>query len=96
MSRILTVAAAQLGAINLSDTRQSVVARMIALMEQAEARGGIGTSGRTSESLALVMPPPRTMSTLAISMMASTAGLVPVVSMSMTRIKGAPSCPLLL
>jgi predicted amidohydrolase len=39
MSRILTVAAAQLGAINLSDTRQSVVARMIALMEQAEARG---------------------------------------------------------
>jgi predicted amidohydrolase len=39
MSRILTVAAAQLGAINLADTRHSVVARMIALMTEAKARG---------------------------------------------------------
>jgi len=36
--------------------------------------------------MALVMPPPRTMSTLAISMIASLAGSMPVVSMSMTRI----------
>jgi hypothetical protein len=39
--------------------------------------------------MAFVIPPPRTMSTLAISMMASVAGFVPVVSMSMTRIKAA-------
>jgi predicted amidohydrolase len=39
MARILTVAAAQLGAINMADTRQSVVARMIALMVEAKARG---------------------------------------------------------
>jgi predicted amidohydrolase len=39
MSRILTVAAAQLGAINMADTRQSVVARMTALMIEAKARG---------------------------------------------------------
>ena len=53
----------------------------------AEAPGGIGLPGRTSVSMALVMPPPRTMSTLAISMIASVAGSVPVVSMSMMRIK---------
>ncbi len=39
MSRILTVAAAQLGAIQKADTRQSVVSRMLALMDQAKARG---------------------------------------------------------
>jgi hypothetical protein len=37
--------------------------------------------------MAFVIPPPRTMSTLAISMIASEAGFVPVVSMSMTRIR---------
>jgi len=42
-----------------------------------------------SLSMALVMAPPRTRSTLAISMIASLAGSVPVVSMSMTRIKAA-------
>src|SRR5215467_10133197 len=43
------------------------------------------------------MPSPRTRSTLAISMMASEAGSVPVVSMSMTRIKRAnPSGDLIL
>ena len=57
----------------------------------AEAPGGIGFPGRTSVSIALVMPPPRSRSTLAISMIASAAGSVPVVSMSMTRIKGAVS-----
>lgn len=39
MSRILTVAAAQLGPIQKAETRQQVVARMIALMEQAKAKG---------------------------------------------------------
>ena len=39
MSRIVTVAAAQLGAIQKADTRQAVVARMIDLMEQAKAKG---------------------------------------------------------
>jgi predicted amidohydrolase len=39
MSRIVTVAAAQLGAIQKADTRQKVVARMIDLMDQANARG---------------------------------------------------------
>jgi N-carbamoyl-D-amino-acid hydrolase len=39
MSRIVTVAAAQLGPIQKADSRESVVARMIALMEQAKARG---------------------------------------------------------
>ena len=42
--------------------------------------------GRTRVSMALVMPPPRTMSTLAFSMIVSVAGSSPVVSMSMTRI----------
>ncbi|MEQ1615356.1 MAG: N-carbamoyl-D-amino-acid hydrolase [Hyphomicrobiaceae bacterium] len=37
--RMVTVAAAQLGAINKADNRQSVVARMLALMEKAKARG---------------------------------------------------------
>jgi N-carbamoyl-D-amino-acid hydrolase len=37
--RLLTVAAAQLGAINKADSRPSVVARMIALMEAAKAQG---------------------------------------------------------
>jgi DNA polymerase III epsilon subunit-like protein len=50
-------------------------------------RGG----GITSVSIALVMPPPRTMSTLAISMIASVAGSIPVVSMSMTRINRCAS-----
>src|SRR5262245_27872308 len=54
----------------------------------AEAPGGIGLPGLTSVSMALVMPPPRTMSTLAISMMESEAGSVPVVSRSITRING--------
>ena len=39
MPRIVTVAAAQLGAIDKADSRQSVVARMIALMNAAKAKG---------------------------------------------------------
>jgi predicted amidohydrolase len=39
MSRILTVAAAQLGPIQKAETRREVVARMIALMEEAKAKG---------------------------------------------------------
>lgn len=39
MARIVTVAAAQLGPIQKAEGRQSVVARMIALMEEAKARG---------------------------------------------------------
>ena len=57
----------------------------------AEAPGGMGLPGRTRVSMALVMPPPRTMSTLAISMIASVAGSIPVVSMSMTRINRCAS-----
>jgi hypothetical protein len=48
----------------------------------------IGLPARTRLSMAFVMPPPRTMSALAISMMASVAGSIPVVSVSMTRIRG--------
>ena len=39
MPRIVTVAAAQLGAIQKADTRQAVVARMIDLMDQAKGQG---------------------------------------------------------
>ena len=39
MSRILTVAAAQLGPIQKAETRAEVVARMIALMDDAKAKG---------------------------------------------------------
>ena len=39
MSRILTVAAAQLGPIQKAETRAEVVTRMVALMEQAKAKG---------------------------------------------------------
>src|SRR5689334_6647040 len=39
MSRIVTVAAAQLGAIQKADSRQVVVARMLELMDQAKAKG---------------------------------------------------------
>jgi N-carbamoyl-D-amino-acid hydrolase len=39
MSRIITVAAAQLGAIQKADTRQAVVARLLDLMDQAKAKG---------------------------------------------------------
>ena len=39
MPRIVTVAAAQLGAIQKADTRQAVVARMLDLMDQAKAKG---------------------------------------------------------
>ena len=39
MSRLLTVAAAQLGPIQRADTRESVVQRMLALMEEAHTRG---------------------------------------------------------
>ena len=39
MPRIVTVAAAQLGAINKADSRQSVVERMISLMQAAKAKG---------------------------------------------------------
>ena len=39
MARIVTVAAAQLGAIQKADTRQAVVARMVDLMEQAKSKG---------------------------------------------------------
>src|SRR5215467_14230772 len=39
MSRIVTVAAAQLGPIQKADSRQAVVARMLDLMDQAKAQG---------------------------------------------------------
>ena len=39
MSRIVTIAAAQLGAIQKADSRQAVVARMIAMMDEAKAKG---------------------------------------------------------
>jgi predicted amidohydrolase len=39
MSRIVTVAAAQLGAIHKADSRQAVVARMLDLMDAAQAKG---------------------------------------------------------
>ena len=39
MSRIVTVAAAQLGPIQKADSRQAVVARMLDLMEQAKDKG---------------------------------------------------------
>jgi N-carbamoyl-D-amino-acid hydrolase len=39
MSRIVTVAAAQLGAIQKAEPRQAVVARMLALMDEAKAKG---------------------------------------------------------
>jgi N-carbamoyl-D-amino-acid hydrolase len=39
MARIVTVAAAQLGAIQKADSRQAVVARMIDLMDQAKSMG---------------------------------------------------------
>ena len=39
MARIVTVAAAQLGPIQKAESRESVVARMIALMEEAKAKG---------------------------------------------------------
>src|SRR5215510_327662 len=39
MARIVTVAAAQLGAIQKADSRQAVVARMLDLMDQAKAKG---------------------------------------------------------
>jgi hypothetical protein len=42
----------------------------------AEAPGGMCLRGRTRVFTALVMPPPRIMSTLAISMIASVAGSV--------------------
>ncbi|MBX9874836.1 MAG: N-carbamoyl-D-amino-acid hydrolase [Beijerinckiaceae bacterium] len=39
MSRIVTVAAAQLGPIQKAETREQVVARMLALMDEAKAKG---------------------------------------------------------
>jgi hypothetical protein len=39
MPRIVTVAAAQLGPIQKTDTRQAVVARMLGLMDAAKAKG---------------------------------------------------------
>jgi predicted amidohydrolase len=39
MSRIVTVAAAQLGAIQKADSREAVVGRMLKLMQEAKARG---------------------------------------------------------
>ncbi len=39
MSRIVTVAAAQLGPIQKAETREQVVARMLALMDDAKAKG---------------------------------------------------------
>lgn len=39
MSRVLTVGAAQIGGINRADSRQSVVARMLDLMQEAHDRG---------------------------------------------------------
>jgi N-carbamoyl-D-amino-acid hydrolase len=41
MSRIVTLAAAQLGGIQKSDTRQQVVARMVELMDRAKERGAV-------------------------------------------------------
>jgi predicted amidohydrolase len=39
MARIVTIAIAQLGATQGSDTRQAVVARMLDLMDQAKSQG---------------------------------------------------------
>ena len=39
--RVITVAAAQMGPIQKAEGRQAVVKRMIALMDEAKARGGI-------------------------------------------------------
>jgi N-carbamoyl-D-amino-acid hydrolase len=39
MSRIVTIAGAQLGPVQKADSRESVVARMIALMDQAKTKG---------------------------------------------------------
>src|SRR5579871_1843550 len=39
MPRIVTIAGAQLGPVQKADSRESVVARMIALMDQATAQG---------------------------------------------------------
>jgi predicted amidohydrolase len=39
MSRILNIAAAQLGPIQKADSRQSVVSRMIAMMDEAKSKG---------------------------------------------------------
>jgi predicted amidohydrolase len=39
MSRIVTVAAAQLGPIQKAETREQVIARMLALMDEAKAQG---------------------------------------------------------
>eukprot|EP01035_Chromulina_nebulosa_P007416 gene7416-biopygen6284 len=44
MSRIVTVAAAQLGPIQKAETREQVVARMLALMAEAKAKGYEGDS----------------------------------------------------
>ena len=40
MSRMLTIAAAQLGPISRSETRSQVVERLIALLRQAKQQGG--------------------------------------------------------
>ena len=39
MSRFLTIAGAQLGPIQKTETREAVVQRMLALMDQAKSRG---------------------------------------------------------
>ncbi|MEL6373943.1 MAG: nitrilase-related carbon-nitrogen hydrolase, partial [Pseudomonadota bacterium] len=39
MTRIITIAGAQLGPVQRAEPRASVVARMVALMEKAAARG---------------------------------------------------------
>ncbi len=39
MSRVITVGAAQLGPLQKSDTRKDAVARMVALIDQAAAKG---------------------------------------------------------
>src|SRR4051812_13262984 len=39
MSRKIVVAAAQLGAINLADTRQAVVKRLVEMLREAASRG---------------------------------------------------------
>ena len=47
MSRIATVAAAQMGPIEKDEPRQSTVARMISMMRRAKEQGGSDRLSRT-------------------------------------------------
>ncbi|MGI9417185.1 MAG: N-carbamoyl-D-amino-acid hydrolase [Geminicoccaceae bacterium] len=59
MSRILTIAAAQMGPIARDETRESAVARMIAMLEEAKGRGGRGADLVVFPELALTTFFPR-------------------------------------